>query len=128
MEVLKNLHGAEKLINTLPPEYRNWSIFSKILSFGFVRDGIADTPQNGRKDIYNAKMVLSDIEEKYKIELDIRNIGGNINITVGENMDIFDIVDMSFYGYESDDSLRIVDRGKTDLNFYCSEIFITILE
>jgi len=120
------IDGMEKLIESLPDEYRHWHIFSRIISFGFDWEY---APEKSFEEIPCICMVLSDRDERFKIKLLLTNAHGNVNFSIANGFcGGISVTDGSDCGFESENRFRLTGiEQDCDFDVFCENISVELI-
>ncbi len=122
MKTLRNIKGMNELIDALPEEYRHFSCFNNILKFEYKRifdDEICT-------DIYNADIIITDSNEKFKIRILLKNVNGEIFFSTFTQISFLVIHDLLNDGYELENRYRIFDIENNGFSLYCEDIEVSL--
>lgn len=123
MKHLNHIKGMNQLIQELPEPYRYLPIFGNILAFEYLKEFDCEK----WADIYNAKLLVADEAERYKIQILMKNVHGSISFSVSETLSGFSICDMQEDGYEPDTRFHVYDFENGDFSIYCEDIEVSLL-
>lgn len=123
MENLKRINGLAEVIENLPQQLRVWYKFGNIIKFEYEKC----FDYERWKDVSDIKLTVTDDEEKYKIQMILKNVSGELGFTIGNKISGLAIKDMKMDGYENNAGFRIYDFEEGELSIYCEEIKVRLL-
>lgn len=123
MKHLKHIKGMSQLIQELPEGYRYLPLFGNILKLEYMKE----FDYEKWTDVYNARLLVADETESYKIQINMKNVHGSISFNVSEALAGFSICDMQEDGYEQDTRFHIYDFENGDFSIYCEDIEVALL-
>lgn len=122
MESLKQIKGMPQLVQSLPKEYRSFSLFTILLRLEYEKD----FDYENWTDIYHVKLLVSDVDERYKILILLKNVHGTVSFMAGGPLSGFAISDMREYGFERSQRFYVYDYENRDLCIHCEDIEVAL--
>ena len=98
----KNIDGIDVLKEKIPPELQHWDCFGTILELNYSSKAIDEFYCDYTNTI---TLLLTDRNQRYKIELSLYNIRGNMN---------FDMANGLFSGFAIDEC----SNSESDIRFH----------
>ena len=123
MKHLKHIKGMSQLIQELPEGYRYLPLFGNILKLEYMKE----FDYEKWTDVYNARLLVADETESYKIQINMKNVHGSISFNVSEALAGFSICDMQEEEYEQDTRFHRYDFENGDFSIYCEDIEVALL-
>ncbi|MBR5387495.1 MAG: hypothetical protein IK142_07945 [Clostridiales bacterium] len=116
--------GIDKLRSSIPAELQSWSVFCNIIELHYY----GDINEFGQ-DVKCLKLVLSDAESRFRIELDLNNVHGEVRFdTCNGFCSGFQIDDLSDSGCEKANTFHLHSyEMDIEPDFYCESIKVSML-
>lgn len=116
--------GIKELLDDLPGEIQSWHHFGNIVEFKFYK--IYDYEKWYER--YDAEIILSDQDEKFKIQLKLKNVTGDIKLHISQSIAGLNIRNLrKECGFEQGAGFHLGDFENEDISVYCEEIEAKLL-